>query len=155
MHNTAAGCHYRFSTQHIGCSRAYHHSQPLVTLQSHGIPLVHDLPGVGANLQDHLEIYVQQKCTQPITLYNRSSWKFPHNMIRIGMQWFINQTGEGASSHLESGGFARSNDSVGDFVIDLCMFIVCAAVYAGSTVDLVCNGFWGPTVLSAISENSV
>uniref|UniRef100_A0A914VZ80 Glucose-methanol-choline oxidoreductase N-terminal domain-containing protein n=1 Tax=Plectus sambesii TaxID=2011161 RepID=A0A914VZ80_9BILA len=85
---------------------------PAEHLRSHGIPLVNDMPGVGANLQDHLEIYVQQKCTQPITLYNRSSWKFPHNMIRIGMQWFINQTGEGASSHLESGGFARSDDSI-------------------------------------------
>ncbi|KAI6177012.1 hypothetical protein M3Y97_00860800 [Aphelenchoides bicaudatus] len=62
--------------------------------------------------KDHLEIYVQQACKLPITLYNKSSWKFPHNMIRIGLQWFMNQTGLGASSHLESGGFARTTDKI-------------------------------------------
>ena len=70
------------------------------------------MPGVGQNLQDHLEIYVQQACTQPITLYDKSSWRFPHNMIRIGLQWFLTKTGEGASSHLESGGFVRSRPEV-------------------------------------------
>lgn len=48
----------------------------------------------------------------PITLYNQSSWKFPHNMIKTGLQWLYNQTGLGASSHLESGGFARTTDDV-------------------------------------------
>jgi choline dehydrogenase len=67
---------------------------------------------VGSNLQDHLEIYVQQKCTQPITLYNQSSWRFPHNMIRTGLQWFAMKTGLASSSHLESGGFARSTPEV-------------------------------------------
>ncbi|TMS36019.1 hypothetical protein L596_003288 [Steinernema carpocapsae] len=85
---------------------------PADHLKAHGISVVQDTPGVGSNLQDHLEIYVQQKCTKPITLYNQSSWKFPHNMVSIGLQWFVNQTGLGASSHLESGGFARSNDQV-------------------------------------------
>lgn len=70
------------------------------------------IPGVGQNLQDHLEIYVQQESTQPVTLYNKSSWKFPHNMIKIGLEWFTNRTGLGASSHLETGGFARSDDTV-------------------------------------------
>uniref|UniRef100_A0A7E4VL99 Choline dehydrogenase n=1 Tax=Panagrellus redivivus TaxID=6233 RepID=A0A7E4VL99_PANRE len=81
-------------------------------LKAHGIPIVQDTPGVGNNLQDHLEIYVQEKCSQPITLYDQSSWRFPHNMIRTGLQWFYNQTGLGASSHLESGGFARSSSAV-------------------------------------------
>lgn len=72
-------------------------------LKDYSIPVVQDLPGVGSNLQDHLEIYVQQVCPNvysfyvlnsqacklPITLYNQSSWKFPHNMIRTGLQWFI------------------------------------------------------------------
>ncbi|KAF8360545.1 hypothetical protein PRIPAC_87468, partial [Pristionchus pacificus] len=81
-------------------------------LHSHDIPKVADLPGVGSNLQDHLEIYVQQKCTKPVTLYNKSSWKFPHNMIKTGLEWFTTRKGLAASSHLESGGFARSDDTV-------------------------------------------
>ncbi|KAI6235342.1 GMC oxidoreductase [Aphelenchoides besseyi] len=81
-------------------------------LKALGIPIVQDMPGVGSNLQDHLEIYVQQKCLKPVTLYDKSTWKFPHNMIRIGLQWFYNQTGEAASSHLESGGFARTTDKI-------------------------------------------
>ena len=81
-------------------------------LQTHAIPVVQDLPGVGSNMQDHLEIYIQQKCKEPITLYDRSSWRFPHTMIKTGLQWFANQTGDGASSHLESGGFCRRNDQV-------------------------------------------
>lgn len=58
---------------------------PEAHLRSHEIPVELDLPGVGQNLQDHLEIYVQQKCTQPITLYNKSNWMFPHHMIRNGL----------------------------------------------------------------------
>lgn len=76
-------------------------------LKQHDIPVVAHLPGVGENLQDHLEVYVQQACTQPITLYT-AQWKFPHNMVRIGLEWFLRQTGDAASTHLESGGFIRS-----------------------------------------------
>ena len=76
-----------------------------------GIPVVHHLPGVGENLQDHLEVCVQQKCTQPITLYS-AQWKFPHNMIKIGLQWFLTKTGDGATTHLETGGFIRSRSDV-------------------------------------------
>lgn len=75
------------------------------------IPVVTDLPGVGENLQDHLEVYVQQTCTKPITLYS-AQWKFPHNMVRIGLEWFLKQTGDGATAHLESGGFIRSRPGV-------------------------------------------
>ena len=75
------------------------------------IPVVHNLPGIGENLQDHLEVYVQQKCTQPITLYS-AQWKFPHNMIKIGLQWFLTATGDGATAHLETGGFLRSRAGV-------------------------------------------
>ncbi|RCN37773.1 choline dehydrogenase domain protein [Ancylostoma caninum] len=85
---------------------------PADHLRAHEIPVVVDLPGVGENLIDHLEIYVQQKCTKPITLYNKSSWRFPHHMIKIGMEWFTMQKGLGASSHLETGGFARSRDDI-------------------------------------------
>ncbi|XP_076449702.1 uncharacterized protein LOC143286051 [Babylonia areolata] len=80
-------------------------------LRDLGIPVVADVPGVGENLQDHLEVYVQQACTKPITLYS-AQWKFPHNMIRIGLEWFVSHTGDGATAHLESGGFIRSQPGV-------------------------------------------
>jgi choline dehydrogenase len=51
------------------------------------IPVVQNLPGVGENLQDHLEVYIQYEITKPLSLY-KAQWKFPHNMIRIGLQWF-------------------------------------------------------------------
>ncbi|XP_060080269.1 uncharacterized protein LOC132559670 [Ylistrum balloti] len=79
-------------------------------LKALDIPVVQHLPGVGENLQDHLEVYVQEACKLPITLYS-AQWKFPHNMIRIGLQWFLTQKGDGASAHLESGGFVHSEES--------------------------------------------
>lgn len=75
------------------------------------IPVVANLPGVGENLQDHLEMYIQYECLKPITLYI-AQWKFPHHMIRIGLQWFLTRTGWGATAHLESGGFIRSRPGV-------------------------------------------
>ena len=59
---------------------------------------------IGQNLQDHLEVYVVQKCKKPITLMKDQ--RFP-KMIQIGAQWFLNQTGSCATTHFESGGFAR------------------------------------------------
>ena len=82
---------------------------PADHLKGHGIPVVADLPGVGQNLQDHLELYVQQACTKPITLYTVQSG-LP--MILTGLRWFLFQSGPGASAHLEAGGFIRRNDSV-------------------------------------------
>lgn len=79
-------------------------------LKLHGINSVVDLPGVGQNLQDHLELYVQHKCKQPITLH-----KVEESLLtkaRIGIQWFMNQTGEGATAHLEAGGFIRTRAGI-------------------------------------------
>ncbi|XP_028680496.1 choline dehydrogenase, mitochondrial [Erpetoichthys calabaricus] len=73
------------------------------------IPVVANLPGVGQNLQDHLELYVQQKCKQPITLYQAQR---PLNMLKIGLEWLWRFTGYGATAHLESGGFIRSRPGV-------------------------------------------
>ncbi|XP_048873766.1 choline dehydrogenase, mitochondrial [Brienomyrus brachyistius] len=73
------------------------------------IPIVSHLPGVGSNLQDHMEIYVQQECTKPITLYKAQ--KLPY-MMKIGLEWLLKQTGYGATAHLESGGFIRSRAGV-------------------------------------------
>lgn len=73
------------------------------------IPVVQHLPGVGSNLQDHLELYVQQECTQPITLYKAQK---PFHMVKIGLEWLLKYTGYGATAHLESGGFIRSRGGV-------------------------------------------
>ena len=62
--------------------------------------------GLGMNLQDHLEIYLQHKCLQPVTLYGAQH--YPKRLL-VGMQWFLSQTGQCASSHMESGGFVRTS----------------------------------------------
>jgi choline dehydrogenase len=72
------------------------------------IPLVLDLPGVGANLQDHMEIYQQYECKQPVSL--ASALKL-HNQPLIGAEWLFLGTGIGASNQFEAGGFIRSDDS--------------------------------------------
>ena len=74
-----------------------------------GITHTHQLPGVGENLQDHLEIYVQHECIQPISLY--SALKL-HNKVKIGLDWFLFNKGAGASNQFEAGGFIRSRPGV-------------------------------------------
>ncbi|KUF94943.1 hypothetical protein AM588_10005293 [Phytophthora nicotianae] len=76
-------------------------------LKEVGVPVVQHLPAVGQNMEDHLDLYVQYMCKKPITLHN-ATWKYPHKMVAIGLEWIFRQTGMGASSHLESGGFIRS-----------------------------------------------
>ena len=79
-----------------------------IDLRAVGITPVHHLPGVGENLQDHLEVYVQQSCTQPVSLNpTMKFWKRPF----IGFAWLFRK-GPGASNHFEAGGFIRSNDEV-------------------------------------------
>jgi choline dehydrogenase len=74
-----------------------------------GVGVVHDLPGVGENLQDHLEVYVQYSCTQPVSVQPAlKKWKRPF----IGAQWLFFRSGPGATNHFEAGGFVRSNDDV-------------------------------------------
>jgi choline dehydrogenase len=70
-----------------------------------GIRAIADLPGVGQNLQDHLEIYVQHACTQPISLYGAQQ---PWNKLWIGANWLFLGRGIGASNQFEAGGFIRS-----------------------------------------------
>ena len=82
---------------------------PADEISRHGIAAVHDLPGVGQNLQDHLELYVQYACKEPITLYITEN---PVNKVAIGLEWFLFKTGLGASAHLEAGGFIRRNAEV-------------------------------------------
>lgn len=78
---------------------------PKSLLDEFNIPVVHDLPGVGENLQDHLEMYIQYECKKPITLY--PSLKF-WNQPPIGIEWLLKGTGIGASNHFEAGGFIRT-----------------------------------------------
>ncbi|HEX4599158.1 MAG TPA: choline dehydrogenase [Burkholderiaceae bacterium] len=73
------------------------------------LPIVADLPGVGSNLQDHIEIYVQHACTQPVSLYPTQK---PLAKLAIGLQWLLTGTGAGASNHFEAGGFIRSRAGV-------------------------------------------
>jgi len=78
-------------------------------LKTLGIDPVLDLPGVGENLQDHLEVYVQYKCLQPVSMapYVKLRWR-----PWIGFKWLFFRSGPGATNHFEGGGFARSNDEV-------------------------------------------
>nr|MBO2510390.1 choline dehydrogenase [Gammaproteobacteria bacterium] len=78
---------------------------PSDLLRDLGIPVVHDLPGVGANLQDHLEMYLQYACKQPVSLYPALQW---WNQPPIGLEWLLRGKGLGASNHFEAGGFIRT-----------------------------------------------
>jgi choline dehydrogenase len=82
---------------------------PADHLRAHDVTVIHDLPGVGQNLQDHLELHVQHACTQPITLHAVEN---PLTRLRVGIEWFLLRTGWGASSHLEAGAFIRRDASV-------------------------------------------
>jgi choline dehydrogenase len=78
-------------------------------LQALGVDVVHDLPGVGENLQDHLEVYVQYRSLQPVSVAPYIRWR---NRPRVGLEWFLFKRGPGATNHFEAGGFVRSNDDV-------------------------------------------
>lgn len=82
---------------------------PAQHLNSHGINLVADRPGVGKNLQDHLELYIQQECLEPITLYSKLNWL---SKIRIGAEWTLFKSGDGTTNHFESAAFLRSRAGV-------------------------------------------
>ncbi len=82
---------------------------PAAHLKDHGIDVVADRPGVGQNLQDHLEVYIQQECTQPITLYSKLNL---FSKARIGAEWLFFKTGDGATNHFESAAFVRSKAGV-------------------------------------------
>lgn len=82
---------------------------PADVLKAAGIGVKHELPGVGQNLQDHLEFYFQYRCKQKITLNGKLG---PLSKLLIGARWFFFKTGLGASNHFESCGFIRSKVGV-------------------------------------------
>ena len=82
---------------------------PADVLEDAGVALRHELPGVGENLQDHLEVYCQYRCRQPITLNGRlnalgKAW--------IGLRWALGTGGLGSTNHFEAGAFVRSSGAV-------------------------------------------
>lgn len=79
------------------------------TLAQAGIEQRHELPGVGKNLQDHLEFYFQFKCLKPISLNGKLD---PLNKLLIGVRWLLHRSGLGATNHFESCGFIRSKASL-------------------------------------------
>jgi choline dehydrogenase len=83
---------------------------PASELKSHGIDVVRHLPGVGENLQDHLEFYFQVACTRPVTLY---AWQGPIGKATICARWLLLRDWLGATNHFETGGFIRSRPGVG------------------------------------------
>ncbi|MBC6408216.1 MAG: choline dehydrogenase [Rhodobacteraceae bacterium] len=82
---------------------------PAAHLAEHGITVVADRPGVGQNLQDHLELYIQMAASQPITLYKY--WNLL-GKAAVGAQWLFTKTGLGASNQFESAAFIRSRPGV-------------------------------------------
>jgi choline dehydrogenase len=82
---------------------------PEAELTALGIPVVHDLPGVGENLQDHLEFYFQVASLEPVTLYKHMN---PLRKALIGARWLLTRGGLGATNHFEAGGFIRSRAGV-------------------------------------------
>jgi choline dehydrogenase len=74
-----------------------------------GIDVVSDLPGVGENLQDHLEVYVQHGSKQPVTMAPYFAMK---RRPLVGLEWLLRKSGPGATNHFEAGGFVRGNDEV-------------------------------------------
>jgi choline dehydrogenase len=83
---------------------------PADDLRALGLPVVADRPGVGKNLQDHLEVYVQYQSRRPVSMQPSATqlWRRPF----IGAQWLFLRSGPGATNHFEGGGFVRSNDDV-------------------------------------------
>jgi choline dehydrogenase len=101
---------------------------PKAELEALGIDVVADLPGVGRNLQDHLEVYVQYASKQPVSI---GPYLKHRHKPRIGAEWMFLRRGIGATNHFEAGGFVRSNDQV-DYPNLMFHFLPIAIRYDGS-----------------------
>ncbi|WP_228982092.1 choline dehydrogenase [Streptomyces sp. DH12] len=96
-----------------------------------GVEMVHELRGVGENLQDHLEVYVQHACKLPISYNPSLKWS---RRPAIGLQWLLFRTGPAATNHFEAGGFVRGNDVV-RYPNLMFHFLPIAVRYDGTPVD--------------------
>jgi choline dehydrogenase len=99
-------CGGAFNSPHLLQLSGVGNAEELSTL---GVDVIHNLPGVGENLQDHLEVYIQHSSTQPVSVAPALKMR---NRPWIGAQWLFLRKGPGATNHFEGGGFARSNDDV-------------------------------------------
>jgi choline dehydrogenase len=97
-------------------------------LRALGIDVVHHLPGIGENLQDHLEVYIQYACTKPVSVAPALKWR---NRPWVGLEWLLFRKGPGATNHFEAGGFVRGNDDV-DYPNLMFHFLPIAVRYDGS-----------------------
>lgn len=82
---------------------------PAAVLHEAGVEVLHDLPGVGENLQDHSEVYIQYACKEPITLNGKMGL---FSRFLIGVEWVLFKRGLSVTNHFESGGFIRSDASL-------------------------------------------
>ncbi len=106
-----------FGGQVIVCAGAINSPQLLqlsgigneAELSQLGIDVINDLPGVGENLQDHLEVYVQHACKQKVSMNPYMKW---YRKPQLGLQWLLFRSGAASTNHFEAGGFTRSNDEV-------------------------------------------
>ncbi|MCG7258034.1 MULTISPECIES: choline dehydrogenase [unclassified Corynebacterium] len=128
--------HRVFADKVILCGGAFNTPQLLElsgigdreVLEKAGVKVKKHLPGVGNNLQDHLEVYVQYNCTQPVS--SQPYYKMINRPF-IGLQWLLTRRGPVASSHFEAGGFARSNENE-DYPNLMFHFLPMAIRYDGS-----------------------
>ena len=102
---------------------------PAAHLRENGIEVIADRPGVGQNLQDHLELYIQQESSQPITL---NSVLNPFSKALIGARWLLFKSGLGATNHFEAAAFVRSKAGV-DYPDIQYHFIPAAVRYDGKS----------------------
>ena len=125
-------------TEIISCGGAFNSPQLLQLsgigdpehLESLGIPVVSALPGVGENLQDHLEVYIQHTCKKPVSMQPYlAKWRMPI----IGLQWLFRR-GPAATNHFEAGAFVRSNDTV-EYPNLMFHFLPIAIRYDGSSPE--------------------
>lgn len=96
-----------------------------------GIDVVHDLPGVGENLQDHLEVYIQYACKQKVTMQRYLKHRYKP---WLGANWLFRRKGPAATNHFEGGGFVRSNEEV-KYPNLMFHFLPIAVRYDGSSPD--------------------
>ncbi|MEX1137427.1 MAG: choline dehydrogenase [Balneolales bacterium] len=131
--------HDVYSREIISCAGAFNTPQLLQLsgignakdLKNLGIPVVADLPGVGENLQDHLEVYVQHSCKKPVSLNPAMKW---WRKLDVGLRWLLFKKGPASTNHFEAGGFARSNDEV-DYPNLMFHFLPLAVRYDGSSPE--------------------
>ncbi len=114
--DTRKGTERVHANEIISCGGAINSAQllqvsglgPAGLLEEFDVDVIHDLPGVGENLQDHLEVYIQHRCLKPVSMAPNVLWRW---RPWIGLQWLWGR-GPGMTNHFEAGGFVRSRDEL-------------------------------------------